>query len=197
MKSRLLNSDIPVAGTLKGRAVVRHRILEEVIMKAVIQKQIRYCFRPLFMSDGHTAVECEMVCVPGEVSVRKIGEVSAGGIAPGAFNGYPVTLAYNRAFDHAAIAILRLDTPAVSDMDMSDDMIKAATGGARRKTTDGKTVPENGEKDGTDTAVHAPGTYSAPGTAGEIPVVNSPPAPSDWDNFKIKESTEPIWTVRS
>lgn len=98
-----------------SKYTVRHRDLENLILS---KPHIEVSYKFLLYDKGLAAVECHMKDGGTGLHSIKVGEVNQKENVE-----QPVTLAYKRAFDHAAIQILKCGRTVWSELDNSNGLL--------------------------------------------------------------------------
>ena len=128
MFSAYLNIDVEMIKTSyatnkygKKTPIAAHAELE----RCILDLNASFRFSPATIFDGHVAIICEITSHDGERTISAVGEACNNTLNSEIAKNYPITMACNRAFDRAAIRLLKLKVdglgPVYSDLEISPD----------------------------------------------------------------------------
>lgn len=105
--SSLLGTEIELKEYEDGMYVIPHDALEGIVMKNSARFGVSY--KAVSVSANHNVVECKIEDTVTGIEITKVGESIDKTLATPIARNYPTLMAYQRAFDRAAIAILMID----------------------------------------------------------------------------------------
>ncbi len=91
--------------TEDGVGLIKHDVLEMFISK---QPRIKATYKAIYVNPPVAVIECHMEDTQSGYSVIKVGETSMSTLKGDISRNYGVTIAYQRAYNRAAIALLGL-----------------------------------------------------------------------------------------
>ena len=111
--SKYLQKEIP-AERIQGMMLIRHSFLEEF----AAEHNVEFTMHVVAAELDHAVVTCKL---PG---IYTIGEATEKTMWGKLDHEYPVTVAWNRAFDRAMIRLLDLNVPAFSNKEINLNNLK-------------------------------------------------------------------------